>query len=347
LKRWLIKGVIAKGETSSWIGPPGGGKSALLTDLSIAVAAGCEWRGYRSKDRCGIVYFAFERADLVKRRLSVYSRRGHKNLPIAVRRGVIDLLNPNCVDRMLATIRKAEKRFGCDVGMIVIDTYSKGIAAGGGDENTARDQNKVAANLQLLHGRKALHIAAVGHTGKDETRGARGSNAHMADVDLMVQVSKHGTTRIADVTKANDQPEGKLTTYRLEIVQLGIDEDGDPMTTAVIKEAGDEVKPQDFGETSTGEAATCDVTPEDQELFELLANAIAENETKLPRGEPHMVGKVIGKMSKARQKKFGASSHRRTRIKKAAAARKRISTSAGTLRLIEGKFLKIELLPMH
>src|SRR4029077_732386 len=100
---------------------------------------------------------------------------------------------------------------------------------------------------------------------------------------------------------------------------------------------GDEVKPQDFGETSTGEAATCDVTPEDQELFELLANAIAENETKLPRGEPHMVGKVIGKMSKARQKKFGASSHRRTRIKKAAAARKRISTSAGTLRLIESK----------
>ena len=29
-KNWIIKGVISKGETSSWIGPPGSGKSALL-----------------------------------------------------------------------------------------------------------------------------------------------------------------------------------------------------------------------------------------------------------------------------------------------------------------------------
>src|SRR4051812_45084344 len=29
-KTWIIKGVIAKGETSSWIAPPGKGKSVLL-----------------------------------------------------------------------------------------------------------------------------------------------------------------------------------------------------------------------------------------------------------------------------------------------------------------------------
>jgi hypothetical protein len=33
-KNWLIKGVIAKGETSMWIAPPGKLKSALMTDLA-------------------------------------------------------------------------------------------------------------------------------------------------------------------------------------------------------------------------------------------------------------------------------------------------------------------------
>jgi RecA-family ATPase len=135
---------------------------------------------------------------------------------------------------MLATMREAEKRFECDVGLIVIDTYAKGIAAGGGDEDKARDQNQVLANLRRLHERKALHIAIVGHTGKDETRGARGSNAHVADVDVMVQITVSGTVKTATVIKGNDQPEGPLTAFRLESVKLGVDDDGDDITTAVV-----------------------------------------------------------------------------------------------------------------
>jgi hypothetical protein len=44
-REWIIKGVIAFGETSGWIGPPGKGKSALVTDLTISVASGNDWRG--------------------------------------------------------------------------------------------------------------------------------------------------------------------------------------------------------------------------------------------------------------------------------------------------------------
>src|SRR5260370_32721221 len=68
-KPWLIKNVMARGETSSWIAQPGKGKSALLTDIAIHVAAGKDWRGYRTKGRHGVVLFALERADLLKRRL--------------------------------------------------------------------------------------------------------------------------------------------------------------------------------------------------------------------------------------------------------------------------------------
>jgi hypothetical protein len=233
-KRWLIKGVIARGETSSWIAPPGRGKSALHSDISIHLAADINWRGHLTKGPIGVVYFAFERADLVKRRNAAYAKRlGLKGLPIAVAAQIINLMDPSCVDVILATIHAAAERFGIPVGYIVIDTFAKGIAAGGGDEDKARDQNKCLTNLRRVHEKADLHIAIVGHTGKDETKGSRGSNAHPADADLQVQIFGE-EVKSARVIKGNDQPEGELTAFKLELADMGPDEDGDPVTTAIL-----------------------------------------------------------------------------------------------------------------
>jgi hypothetical protein len=233
-KQHILKGIIARGETSAWIAPPGMGKSALLTEISVHSAGQIDWRGHRAKEACGVVIFAVERADLFKRRLKVYQKRdGLQGLPIAVADAVIDLLNPNCIDIIVSTVLAAERRFGRNVGLIVIDTYAKGIAANGGDEDKARDQNRAAANLRNVHARVAVHIALVGHTGKDESRGARGSNAHLGDVDVMVQISGD-TIKTAQVIKGNDQPERTIAEFKLEAFELGRDEDGDPITTAIV-----------------------------------------------------------------------------------------------------------------
>jgi hypothetical protein len=233
-KHWIQKGIIARRETSAWIAPPGAGKSALLTEISVHCAAQIDWRGHRAKEACGVVIFALERADLFKRRLRVYQQRdGLQGLPIAVADAVIDLLNPNCVDTIVSTVRAAEQRFGGNVGFIVIDTYAKGVAANGGDEDKAKDQNRAAAHLRTVHSRLDVHIALVGHTGKDETRGARGSNAHVGDVDVMVQISGDGT-KVARVIKGNDQPERVVAQFKLEPFELGRDEDGDPVTTSIV-----------------------------------------------------------------------------------------------------------------
>jgi hypothetical protein len=154
-KPWLIKNVLARDETSSWIAPPGKGKSALFADIAVhAAGAGKDWRGYRIKKPTGVVYFALERADLTRRRLIAYKLRdGLESLPIAVSGQVIDLLNRNCVDSILTTIWEAEQRFACEVGLAIFDTYAKGIAAGGGDEDKAKDQNIVQANLRRLFDR--------------------------------------------------------------------------------------------------------------------------------------------------------------------------------------------------
>ena len=182
-----------------------------------------------------MVYFAFERGDLVKRRLTAYvKRRNLKGLPIAVASQIIDLMHPNCVDLILATIQAAEQRFSIPVGSSS-STHSRKASLLAVEMRTRHGSEQVLTNLRRLHERADLHIAIVGHTGKDETRGSRGSNAHPADVDLQVQITGD-QIKIARVIKGNDQPEGDLTGFKLELAELGIDEDGDPVTTAILSD---------------------------------------------------------------------------------------------------------------
>lgn len=244
-KRPILKGFLNRGETSALIGPPKSLKSGLMTEIAVYCAAGKDWRGHYATEPYGVVIFALERADLYRRRLDAYRLRdGFNDLPIAVAGAVVDLLNPKCVQTIVATVLEAEQHFGHAVGLIVIDTYSKGIAAGGGDEDKAKDQNRVAANLRRVHGLVDLHIACVGHTGKDETRGARGSNAHLGDVDLMIQITGD-KTKTAKITDANDQPDRVLAQFRAEVVELGADEDGEIETTSIV--SNEEVSSPDTG----------------------------------------------------------------------------------------------------
>ena len=89
------------------------------------------------------------------------------------------------------------------------------------------------ANVQRVKNNTGVHVALIGHTGKDESRGARGSNALLGDVDVMVTISGE-EIKTATVTKANDAPEGELFSFKSEVHQFGIDEDGDPITVNIV-----------------------------------------------------------------------------------------------------------------
>jgi hypothetical protein len=233
-KQWLIKNILARGETSAWIAPPGAMKSALLAQAAICVGAGLDWHGYRNKGAAGVVYFAIERADLVKRRLRAHRRMlGLTGTPIAVSSSTIDLTHPDAFKKVVDTIRDAKTILGVDIGLVIIDTFAKLIAAAAGDENSAKDQGAVFANVQRVKNNTGVHVALIGHTGKDESRGARGSNALLGDVDVMVSISGD-EIKTASVTKANDAPEGPLFSFKSEVHEFGTDEDGDPITVNVV-----------------------------------------------------------------------------------------------------------------
>ena len=226
---------MSRDETSSWIAPPGKGKSALLADIAVHKGGDLDWRGFRTKGRSGVVYFALDVPISSDAGLSLTSTATTlRDLPIAVASEMVDLLNRNCVNVIVATIHAAEQRFRCEVGLAIFDTYAKGIAAGGGDEDKAKDQNLVQANLRRVFDRGChIHIAGIGHTGKDESKGERGSNARLADVDVQVQIAGD-PIKTASVKKANDQPEGLLTSFKLEPFDFGPDEDGDLFRTFIV-----------------------------------------------------------------------------------------------------------------
>ena len=267
-KRWLVKGILARGETSAWIAPPGGMKSALLASASIAVASGVNWLGKRTKvEACsaGVVYFALERADLVERRLRAHRESmGIPSLPIAVVSSSIELMKPDSFKRVVETIRDAETAFGAPVGLIVFDTFAKLIAAGGGDENLAKDQGLVFASIQRIKNNTDAHIAIIGHTGKDESRGARGSNAFLGDVDVMVTITGD-VIRTAAITKANDLPEGTLFAFKSVEHAFGTDEDGEPITVNIVSD--------DHVDVPTARAIGPRLSPNAKTAFGILQDA--------------------------------------------------------------------------
>jgi hypothetical protein len=224
-KNWLIEGVIALGEDSTWFGKDGGGKSTLIDDIAIHAASGRDWRGHKfirqetvdpadvNVEECrGVIIFATERAALHRRRLDAYKKRDNlpDNVPIAVTDEVINLCDPTCVEIVSDTIYEFERRNNCVVGLVVIDSWSK--ALGGCDENLAATQNYACSSLKKIRDRyssSAFHFLTVGHPGKDGSKGERGNSAKRAHMDMAVHINDG----VAEIVKANDVVLGDLARF--------------------------------------------------------------------------------------------------------------------------------------
>jgi hypothetical protein len=234
-KEWLIDGVIALREDSSWWGPSGGLKSNLLTEISVCIAAGRDWRGHRfsrnelpnrdpdanpnSDESRGVIIFATERAALTRRRIAAYVKRENlpADIPLAVVDATINLMDPTCVNQVSDTIFQFEQVHDCSVGLVVFDTWSKCL--GGHDETLAHVQNYAAAQTKKIRERHNCyyHTASVGHSGKSIEAGERGSSARRAHVDFAVKIYGEGKVKTAKVDKANDGEEGVvLATFEAE-----------------------------------------------------------------------------------------------------------------------------------
>ena len=114
-----------------------------------------------------------------------------------------------------------------------------------GDENSSQDMGRLVASADLAKDRTGACVLLIHHTGKSAARGARGHSSLRAAIDTEIEVTKEaGSDAIeAKATKQRDMMVGNSCYYRLREVQLGIDRDGDPITTCVVERAEGGEKP--------------------------------------------------------------------------------------------------------
>ena len=119
--------------------------------------------------------------------------------------------------------------------LIVVDTLA--MSMGGGSENDSADMGKYIQNIFELKARYTCHVMIIHHSGKDKTRGSRGHSSLRAAVDTEIQVSDEGSYRTATCKKQRDMENGKQVAFTLRGVDLGLDDENDPITSCVVEHA--------------------------------------------------------------------------------------------------------------
>lgn len=225
---WLIKGVMPKAELLVLYGESGSGKSFLALDFCAAIVRGVAWRE-RTVSKGRIVYVCAEGASGFKQRLRAYSRANSVELNEF---GVVGEA-PNLLDEKDAgAITHAIYQYG-KTDLVVIDTLSAVIP--GGDENTGKDLGKVVEHCRFIHRKTGALVVLIHHSGKDASKGARGWSGLRAAADAEIEITRNGDFRTAMVTKMKDGSDGRSWPFKLQTVVLGVDDDGDEITSCVIE----------------------------------------------------------------------------------------------------------------
>jgi AAA domain len=240
----LVKGFAGRGELVLFYGPPKHGKTFIASHFAISVAVGANWFSRKCKAPEGFVlYCALEGGSGMRQRLQAIlqhdpalgNRITEQNLIILRQR--IDLRQAEHVERLIATIAKHEHDTGLPCLLVVVDTVAR--ALGSGSDADPKDMAALisAADTVRQAGSKPT-LALVHHAGKDVNRGPRGRSDLPGAIDTCVLVERldNGAGNRATCEYAKDDPDVWAIDFRLEQVELGKDEDGDPITTCVLRE---------------------------------------------------------------------------------------------------------------
>ncbi|NBW51498.1 MAG: hypothetical protein EBR49_15705 [Betaproteobacteria bacterium] len=231
---WLIKDVMPAQGIGAVYGPSRSGKSFLVLDLLGAVASDrAEWFGNRIKAHVPVVYLALEGEHGVPQRIRAYiEERGVPEREFRFIFTGLSILKPEDVDALIQSI----KALGMEHPIVCIDTLNQ--ATPGMDENSSEMGLAIQAMKRIQRETEGL-VMIVHHTGKDETKGLRGHSSLLAALDFSIVVTRGEEARSWRSDKIKDGADDKEFFFGLKTVELGEDEDGDPLTSCVVVEKED------------------------------------------------------------------------------------------------------------
>ncbi|MBU3028960.1 helicase RepA family protein [Paracoccus marinaquae] len=238
--RYLVKGWLDRGAFSVVYGQSNVGKTFFAMDLALHIAAGEDWHGSRvptdDKFAGPVLYVAAEGGRGIRSRIEAMRRHnpdlmgrieagGH----LSILSAPLDLCTAEDAKYLVEAIREGFKAMPA---LIVIDTLAR--VMGSGDENSAKDMGQLVRSVDDIRAATGAHVMVVHHSGKDESKGARGSGSLRAAADTEIELTRNDGIVQAEARKQRDLPCDSVFAYSLKLVHIGFDEDGDQVASAVV-----------------------------------------------------------------------------------------------------------------
>jgi RecA-family ATPase len=245
--QFVIKDLLPRAGLGCCYAQPGAGKTAIVIDMALHVAAGREYRG-RRVERQPVMFVALEgHSGICNRVIAAAKHLGIEDAPFGVIKAVESFRNPDTAARVAATAKAITEQYriageAFDNPVIVIDTFQAALGPGGSDCRP-EDVSELIENVKKLLIVQGMTAIIIHHSGKDASRGARGWSGLLAALDFELEVDRDGDLRTLNITKmrdASDMQPGFC--YVLQAMQLGENPYGEPVTGVYVEHRADSGK---------------------------------------------------------------------------------------------------------
>ena len=277
---YLIKGILDRNSTSLWYGSFSNGKTFLMFDMAYRVSLGLNWNGLRTK-ACKTMYVALEGLGAIQKRAvamrEMYQEEHGISENFFLFKDFITFvngtneINHGDIARLIKTINDN------DIELIVVDTLSVAISTADENGMGATSYNHA---IRLIKDETNCHIATIHHSGWSNKDRIRGNSALAMNTDYMGLIEKPEDSNIISTTmkKTRDSDKVGETFYnKLEVYDMGTDDEGDQITTCVIKPCS----PDDIQAQKKVKKGKNGLTPKQQ----IFHNHLVTIFTSVPRSE--------------------------------------------------------------
>lgn len=232
--RWLVKHWLQEQALIMVHGPSGGGKTFAVLDWCLHIASGkTDWNGHKVKPGA-IVYLAGEGHHGMRSRIAAWKQHhGADHIEMWVSKAGCDLNTAEGYTRVVESVRALPVK----PSIITVDTLHRFLS---GDENSAQDAKTMIDACAALMREFECSVVLVHHTGVSEEaqHRARGSSAWKGALEIEISVipAKGDAPMQLVQRKSKDSEEAKPIYASLKLVPINgwIDEDGEPVTSAVL-----------------------------------------------------------------------------------------------------------------
>lgn len=239
--QYLIKGLLPAECTSSIYGPSGSYKSFLAISWACHIATGKSWDG-RRVEKGAVIYVVGEGGTGVPRRIKAWENtHGEDAANLCCVNQPVFVAAPLQVEQLRLAAEHVKQATGLPVALIVIDTLAR--CFGGADENKASDMGGFISGCDAVKAATGATVLVVHHSGKDETKGARGSSSFRAALDAEFLVKREtvgAKALVLTCTKQKDAEEAESRAYDLSERFLYTDSDGEDVTSLAVSATGRE-----------------------------------------------------------------------------------------------------------